>query len=70
MGDEPAWLMGVWYDEFADLDYKPSPNELIALFYLEPPQVCRSANQQEGSPRRGYKTNHIKLDSKVLNNTE
>ncbi len=27
-----------WYDEFVDLDYKPSSDELIALFYFEPPQ--------------------------------
>jgi ribulose-bisphosphate carboxylase large chain len=27
-----------WYDQFVDLEYEPDENELIALFYFEPPQ--------------------------------
>jgi ribulose-bisphosphate carboxylase large chain len=27
-----------WYDQFVDLGYKPGKDELIALFYFEPPQ--------------------------------
>jgi len=26
-----------WYDEFVDLDYKPAKNDLVVLFYFEPP---------------------------------
>ena len=27
-----------WYDEFVDTDYTPAKNDLVALFYFEPPQ--------------------------------
>ncbi len=27
-----------WYDEFVNMKYKPDPEELIALFYFEPPK--------------------------------
>ena len=27
-----------WYEEFVDLDYKPAKNDLVVLFYFEPPK--------------------------------
>ncbi|MDG6219998.1 MAG: type III ribulose-bisphosphate carboxylase [Candidatus Thermoplasmatota archaeon] len=36
-----------WYDEFVDLDYKPAKDDLVVLFYFEPPKGM-SKNETAG----------------------
>ena len=37
-----------WYEEFVDLDYEPAKDELVALFYFEPP---RGMSKEESAGR-------------------
>ena len=37
-----------WYDEFVDLNYEPDRDELVVLFYFEPP---RGMSKEESAGR-------------------